>query len=218
LNHGWHQGLLQLRQLDEWTRQLRRSRPRGSLPTPWRRKASPSCPVEFRAPLFSYRCKTLFPQPTCFEIDTKPPGVSPPSSFRSLFSVACTLMPSTTLRTVCFEMAPRAARQDRQELQGPRRLQGQRGDTKVPAQAQPVSGPCTTRIFAPASGEQQAGPARTEPTGFRSRPHRNQISPSRNRPGTALTLRVALSLTLAANGVIPLRGSNSPLRRKNASI
>jgi hypothetical protein len=138
------------------------------------------------------------------------------------------------------------------------------------AQAQPVSGPCTSRIFAPASGEQQAGAERTEPRantrrnpnkmntyakcaanpcGMRTckiiglkvsynehlqksggraehivtqrppttRPARHArmkvVAVSRSRRcgqfgrTTALTLPDALSLTLAGNGVIPLRGS-----------
>jgi hypothetical protein len=48
------------------------------------------------AHLFSYRCKTLLPEPPCFEIDTKPPGglgcvdFCNPRTPCAFFSLLCT--------------------------------------------------------------------------------------------------------------------------------
>jgi len=72
-------------------------------PRLWRRR-------KFRAPLFSYSCKLLLPQLPCFDIHTKHPGVPLPQLFRPLFSVACTLMPSTTPASICSASVRRTAR------------------------------------------------------------------------------------------------------------
>ncbi len=66
--------------------------------------------LEFLAPLFSHSCKLLLPQPACFEIDTKHPGVPPPPLEFPLFSAACILMTSTT-RPLSRYRANRGSRQ-----------------------------------------------------------------------------------------------------------